>query len=561
MTGAARRRYLSLAVEAAAARGARAVLADIGGHLCPGRRDLPLVSTSPDPALVPPSDLAVPELLGMVYEATVEPPQRRRGGVFYTPARLAATLATATLAGAEAGARVFDPAVGGGALLLAAARVLIARGAEPATVASQLGGVDVDALAVDVAVTALGVLLGTRPDSVRVGDGLAAPDGAWDAVIANPPFLGQLKRATARTRTDSAEIARRFGAAASGYADDAGLFLLAALEMLGEEGVIGFVLPTPLVATRDGEGIRRVVGAETSLVRLWSPPAADTLGFDAGVRVVLAVARKTAPTGSGADGGDGAWRRGEWALALADPGGPPRARLRSDGVIGDVAAATADFRDEYYAVAAATHDGAEGSPLVTCGLIDPARVRWGERSARIGRQAWARPRAHGLSGPAAEWAARRLVPKVMVATQTRVIEAAADEDGGWLPVVPVISVTSASCDVWALLAVLLAPAVSSYARRVHAGAALSHDAIKLSARQVTALPLPADRGAWADGADAARAATFAGRRGDGATWRAALGRLGDAMTDAYRVDDGAVRAWWWERIERLPEPGPLDATP
>lgn len=192
---------------------------------------------------------------------------------------------------------------------------------------------------------------------------------------------------------------------------------------------------------------------------------------------------------------------------------------------------------------------------MTCGLIDPAHVRWGERAARIGRRALLQPRAAGLEGALAAWARRRLVPKVMVATQTRVIEAAADPDGRWLPVVPVISVTPtvtpAGVDVWAILAVLLAPAVSAHARRTHAGAALSPDAIKLSARQVAALPLPADRSAWDAGAGAARAASAAAASADGAGWLAALRTLGAAMGDAYGCD---VSGWWWDRIQRLPPP-------
>src|SRR5579871_6818857 len=200
-----RRRYLAAVTAAAAARGARAALADIGGHLAPGREDLPLVSRRPDPELAPPAELAGPELLGAAYEATLGAAERRRRGAFYTPAPLAAELASVALAGRGPGARVWDPAVGGGALLLAAARALIAAGGDPATVvASGLGGVDNDALAVDVAVTALGILGGVTPGAVTVGDGLAPPAaGRWDVVIANPPFRGQLKLGTVRNRQEA----------------------------------------------------------------------------------------------------------------------------------------------------------------------------------------------------------------------------------------------------------------------------------------------------------------------------------------------------------------------
>jgi len=544
---AVERQYLTLATRATAIRGVRAVLADIAGHLAPGRSDLPLAADDPDPALAPPAPLSEPELLGRVYEAATDPTVRRRRGVYYTPAPTAAALAATTLDGLGAEARVWDPAVGGGALLLAAARVLIGAGARAAAVVrSQLGGVDTDPLAVDVAVTALGVLAGTAPAGIRVGDGLARPPGAWDAVIANPPFLAQLKRDTARSRADAVELTRRLGTSATGYADDAGLFLLVATHTVRPGGRIGFVLPAPLIATRDGATVRWAVGATTSLVRLWP---AQSAGFDAGVRVVLLVARAVPDNRASSS-----WAGGQWSAVL-DGSGPPTARLRTDGTLGDVATAVADFRDQYYAVSAAARDGGDDGPgLVTCGLIDPARLRWGERPARIGRRSFAAPRAVGLDGGAASWAARRLVPKVMVATQTRVIEAAADPRGCWLPVVPVISVVPTGCDVWAALAVLLAPSISAHARHAHAGAALSADAIKLSARQVAALPLPADTAAWMAGARAARAATQAAEAGDGEGWLAALAELGTAMDAAYGVTSDAVSSWWWERIGRLARP-------
>jgi len=81
MTDALGRDYLSLAARAAATRGVRTVLADIGGHLAPGRSDLPLVAAHPDPELTPPAELAAPELLGRVYEATMNTAERRRRGV------------------------------------------------------------------------------------------------------------------------------------------------------------------------------------------------------------------------------------------------------------------------------------------------------------------------------------------------------------------------------------------------------------------------------------------------------------------------------------------------
>jgi hypothetical protein len=139
------------------------------------------------------------------------------------------------------------------------------------------------------------------------------------------------------------------------------------------------------------------------------------------------------------------------------------------------------------------------------------------------------------------WATARLVPKVLVGTQGRVIEAVADEHGRWLPSVPTVTVVPRDGLVWHVLAVLLAPPVSTYAAARYAGTALTMRAIKLSAAQVAGLPLPVDRSAWDEGADTVRRAQTE-RRSD------LLVPTGRAMCRAYGVDDGAVLDWWVERL-------------
>ena len=105
----------------------------------------------------------------------------------------------------------------------------------------------------------------------------------------------------------------------------------------------------------------------------------------------------------------------------------------------------------------------------------------------------------------AAWADARLRPKVVVATQTRVVEAAVDDDGSWWPSVPVISVVldpdhDDDETRWLVAAALSAPPVSAWAAERSGGTALAPQALKLSARQVLEVPLPVDRDAWAEGA-------------------------------------------------------------
>jgi hypothetical protein len=165
-------------------------------------------------------------------------------------------------------------------------------------------------------------------------------------------------------------------------------------------------------------------------------------------------------------------------------------------------------------------------------------LAWGERPARIAGSRYTRPTVDTLSleRQVAAWVTARLVPKVLVATQTRVVEAAPDPDGTYVPLTPVLSVTPHDpADVWRLAAALTSPVVTAWALRTAGGAARSADAVKLSARQVLDAPLPADAGAWAE-------ATAALAEGDVASCARALA--------------GAHRHLftWWQARAPVPRP-------
>jgi hypothetical protein len=86
-----------------------------------------------------------------------------------------------------------------------------------------------------------------------------------------------------------------------------------------------------------------------------------------------------------------------------------------------------------------------------------------------------------------------------------------------------------------------------------AGAGMSTDAIKLSAKQVMALPAPMDETAWDEGAAAFRAAAQAATANRQEDWLAALNEAARAMCRAYRVNDADAEpllAWWAGRLPR-----------
>src|SRR3546814_4943574 len=112
-------------------------------------------------------------------------------------------------------------------------------------------------------------------------------------------------------------------------------------------------------------------------------------------------------------------------------------------------------------------EGAVPAPLVTSVSIGVATCTWGQRPIRFAKRSWARPEVDLPALAAANqrtsaWVERLRRPKVVVATQTRVLEAAADHSGSWVAATPVVSVLPHDpADVARLTAVLCAPPVSA----------------------------------------------------------------------------------------------------
>jgi hypothetical protein len=277
--------------------------------------------------------------------------------------------------------------------------------------------------------------------------------------------------------------------------------------------------------------VRAAVDAVAAVRTVWLPRGRV---FDAAVDVcapVIDVDAHRQPTGNGRP----------WSSYLARAFGAPDVALDTGATIGSLTTPTAGFRDQYYGLVGAiaeangaVHNGVR--PLVTAGLVDLGRCAWGERPARFAKQRWRAPVVdleRACERPAAAaWLRRTAVPKVVVATQTRVVEAAVDEAGAWVPSVPLVMVPAPREQLWRVAAALCAPPVSAWVAHRTAGTALAQGAIKVSARLVRAIPLPVDEHAWDRGAAALR-------DGD-------LDGFGVAMTRAYRATDDAL-TWWQAR--------------
>lgn len=493
------------------------------------------------------------------------------------------------------GPTVWDPACGGGAFLLAAADALSAAGHPPAAVAGELvWGTDVDPGALIVAEAALALWAevhgagGAHPGGQLVlADALLAPRPGpavgFDVVVGNPPFQGQLAGGSVRSGVQRRALQAAWGRVIGPYTDTAAVFLVAGARALAPGGALAMVLPTSVLAARDAAEARVAATAVADLVGLWV--AVDAV-FDAAVDVCAPVLRR--PGGPG--GPDGAadvdigrqapsvqrWRgRAFEALAPARPARPvgrggrratpwsalalgalgvPEPEHRSAGRLADLAVAAAGFRDEYYGLVGHVLEAPSPepsdlpphlAPLVTSGLVDPGRCAWGRRPARFGGRRWDRPvvdrdAVAAAGGRAAAWVSSTAGPKVVVASQTRVGEAAVDEAGTWVASTPTVVVRSDPDRLWEVAAVVCSPVAAGVLLGVGAGGGRSADAIRPTVASVLDLPLPVDGEAWRTGAQALR-------HGD-------LARFASAMAAAYDREPGALEAWWTARLPAPPPP-------
>lgn len=550
-----------------------------------------------DSAVLGPAALA--RVLGTLYERLLSDDTRKSSGAHFTPSELAGRLIAAAVDGwdRQSAPETLDPSCGGGAFLLAAASYLEDRwGLSRAQSVALLHGIDTDATAVAVAETSLALWClagGEQPqalDQLGAGDGLLDPLPSVDLVVGNPPFLNQLAGRTARSARQRSAVRDRFANLVGPYGDTAALFLLAGAEALRPGGRMVLIQPQSILASRDIGRIREWLSDNLRLHGLWHCTeqvfsasvlvCAPVFEQPAGRRVASALSRWSGPTVIEAEpwhlAADGSIEAASWGPLVADLVGIPRVKLPPSTPIGTLAKVTAGFRDQFYGFADHTAES-DADPTgampaaVTVGMIDPLHARWGSGVFRYAGETWERPvvdlaAVEQADANLANWATDRLQPKVLMATQTRVIEVVADPAGTQLPITPVISIEpdaeaaeslseplagwwaaqSATEQVWLLAAALMAPPVTAWGRAHRLGTAMSGDALKLSATDVASIPLPTDRGAWETGADHARSSQAAQ---DPQEWRTALEALGLTMTQAYGVDaDDPLLAWWTDRL-------------
>ena len=111
---------------------------------------------------------------------------------------------------------------------------------------------------------------------------------------------------------------------------------------------------------------------------------------------------------------------------------------------------------------------------------------------------------------------------------------------------PVISIEVAGISLWHAAAAVMSPPVTAWAAARYMGAALSTDALKLSASQVHSLPAPQASQAWDAAAGLVESAHHAG---DAEEWHTALVQAGTLMVQAYGLTESEeLMSWWTSRL-------------
>jgi hypothetical protein len=524
-----------------------------------------------------------------VHEQVSSPADRRARGAWYTPRSLVEGLVDLTVPEGRVPRLVIDPTCGGGAFLLAALDRLVALGLDPEEALTRVTGMDLDPGAVQAARWSIHLWAGPRLGWDRArelacvldlieGDALVDWPERWRGkvvVVGNPPFASPLRSgavpaSAGRYRTERAELL-------GPYADLGAIHLLHAVERAGAGSTVTLVQPQSILASRDTEPMRRHLDRMAPRRALW---VARELLFDAGVRACAPVLEVGAEVGEGielycgpAARPVGRAPRGHWTAAAADALGAPRLELPTAGTLGELVEATAGFRDEHYGLVGACREAdpvagpvrGEGW-VVTVGAVDPLTAEWGRSPIRFGGRHWSRPVVdpNALPPKVQRWFDRLARPKILLATQAKVLEPVIDRTGRAVPATPLIAVLAEPDELDRVAAVLLAPPVSLWAWRRWFGTALTVDALKLAAAQVKELPLPTDAGAWAEAAallaHTDRHNNVGGRAAQegigvadpASAWDLAL-EVATIMNRAYGAGS-EVLEWWSARRKARPVP-------
>ena len=501
-------------------------------------------------------------LLGRLRQASMS--NHRRSGAVFTPYAIAEEIVK--FVDLRNGDTVCDPAVGPGVFLLAAAERKMQLGESVSSICSTLRGVDLDPVSIEVARATLQLWAAWRggvwpeTDRLLVGDGLLdIPDewhGTCDVVIGNPPFLGQLKSETSRDRSRAQALKQRFGSRYTAYVDESMLFFLLAVELISKDGRVSLIVPSSTLGSDSSQLAREWIDSRLALSEIWvgGRSVFDSAAVDV-IAPILRSEKRDECTIVRYETQDALVvprpLPGRWSSLLAHANGVPTVAIANTRRLGNRAVVTADFRDAYYWLAERVVEAVQNDDrpkLVTVGLVDPFCYRYGDVQTRFAKQRFQRPVVKIEDNPPtrlASWVEQRLIPKLLVATQTRIVECYADIKGELLPSTPLVTIIpEQESQLWHLMAAVSSPPASAWLASAAAGTGLSQGTMRLRASLIADLPLPELSKAWDLGAELAHEIQENGADDE------LLRRFGETMNQAYGFPSSELLHWWISQIPK-----------
>jgi hypothetical protein len=375
----------------------------------------------------------------------------------------------------------------------------------------------------------------------------------FEIVIGNPPFVNPMGKDRPYSSGELAEIATNLGLPLTAIetANISTLFLFLAQEICQNTGgVVAFVQPLSVIGVNRTLGVGDLI-RQSRPFRIWF--RLDR-AFDANVETIVIFTQRdwngSCSITTGRDCVEIAIRKSQdqpnfMSECLADVLNIPHLSLVSGPTVSSLAIATNDFRDQFYGMQQGVLEEEFGqhAKLATTALIDFGVNKWGSRETTFAKAKMRFPRVDvpALSGPMQTWAAGKLVPKVIVSTQTKIVEAWVDELGEFLPSIPLISIVpSGKEDVWMIAAAVGNPVSSVFAFRNFSGSGMTGKVLKLNGAQIGNVPLPSNRKAWSEAASILKELHHS-PEGDLDLLRS----FGEAIIGAYEVDNQRELVDWW----------------
>lgn len=392
-------------------------------------------------------------------------------------------------------------------------------------------------------------------------------NGGFDVLVGNPPFQTQLRTRSALDNLELLAIRTAFGSAAKGSFDTASVFLLRCFQLSRPHGgFIALVQPLSLLASKQARYVRATITNGATLKSIWL--GTDSV-FDAKVSTCAPVLHRGTPSSTIArrylnkdltELPPIEWRIAplseepdNWGYLGTGLSGGPSIHISGTETIARLCVATADFRDQYYGltnyvVDAPLGDASNMPALITTRLIDPFKSYWGISTTKYNKRHFLRPSVDLATmkldnSPLVRWADTRLVPKLLIATQGKVMEVLPDVKGTMLPMVPIITVQTDEQYYWCVAAIIASPPITKYAIDHYFGTALSSNAIKLSAGQILSLPLPTD---FTKCHEAGKLAELLSTTESPSM--ELLREFAKASTEAFGIVNEELVDWWLSRI-------------